>query len=219
MKIPIAVRSNNVLFNGLMVLSGFTFMLVLLPLLRCLFDGETYSWGMQIYGMSFYSKGIQADYFILIPLLAFYLFYYFSFYWLKNRKLFYTTLIIWWLLNFGNLLYDIIKNGDTMFHGDTLDVHVSLTKIIVPFAMLTLLWIIWIILKDKKLQTVSISWARKNNSMALILICLLPIQALLLAFGEPHALTDEIGVILIIIQAFATAFVFIPTKKNNNHEI
>jgi hypothetical protein len=212
MKTPNAVRSSSFLFNGLMFVAGFSFMLVLLPLLRCLFDGETYSWGMQIYGISFFSRGIQADYFILIPLLSFYLLFYYSFYWLKNRSLFYVVLIVWWLLNFGNLLFDIFKNGDTMFHGDTLNIHISLTKIIVPFSIITLGWIIWIILKDKNLPIVNIPWAKRNKKFFIALISLLPIQAVLLATGEPHALTDEIGVVLIIIQSFLIALVFIPKK-------
>ena len=218
MKTPIAVRSSNGLFNGLMLLSGFTFMLILLPLLRCLFDGVTYSWGTQIYGISFFSKGIQPDYFILFPLFAFYLFYYYSFYWIKNRTLFYIALVLWWLLNFGNLLFDIIKNGDTMFHGDTLDVHISLTKIIIPFSVITLIWIIWIIIKDSKRPSDAIPWGKKNKKIGLLLLALIPIEAILLATGEPHALTDEIGVILIIIQSFATAFVFIPSQKTLRHE-
>ena len=40
MKTPIAVRLNNRLFNTLLIFSGITFMLVWLPLLRCLFDGN-----------------------------------------------------------------------------------------------------------------------------------------------------------------------------------
>lgn len=47
-----AVRPANGLFNGLMILAGFTFMLVWLPLLRCLFDGSSYSWGQWYYGLS-----------------------------------------------------------------------------------------------------------------------------------------------------------------------
>lgn len=219
MKTPIAIRPSNGLFNGLMFLSGFTFMLVLLPIVRCLFDGDTYSWGNQIYGISFFSKGIQPDYFILIPLLVFYLFFYYSFYWVKNRCLFYTALIIWWLLNFGNLLFDIIKNGDTMFHGDTLNVHISLSNIVIPFSVITVIWIVMIILKDKKRPKVSIPWTKKNKNLAIILLCLLPVQFVLLATGEPNTLTDEIGVVITIIQSFTVAFVFIPTKKINNHEI
>ena len=67
MKTPIAVRSNNALFNSLMIFSGITFMLVWLPLLRCLFDGKSYSWGQDYFGMPFQSTGIELDYFILIP--------------------------------------------------------------------------------------------------------------------------------------------------------
>jgi len=79
MKTPIAVRANNALFNSLMIFSGLTFMLVWLPLLRCLFDGETYSWGQNYFVITFSSTGIESGYFILIPFLMLYLLFFYSF--------------------------------------------------------------------------------------------------------------------------------------------
>lgn len=212
MKNVFAVRKSNGLFNGLMILSGITFMLVLLPLQRCLLDGESYSWGMNYFGMSFFSKGVQPDYFILIPFLLLYVLYFYAFYWVKNRILFYIMLVWYWIHNFGNLLFDILKNGDTEFHGDTLDIHISLSAIVIPLSVVFLIWIVAVILKDKKLAVVQIPWSRKNKIKAILILGILPIQALLYATGEPHGLTDEIGVILTILQSFLFGIIFIPTK-------
>ncbi len=212
MKTPIAVRESNGLFNSLMILSGITFMLVLLPLQRCLFDGTSYSWGQQYFGVSFNSTGIEPGYFILIPFLIFFIGYFYSFYWIKNRTIFYAFLGLFWVHNFGNLLFDIIKNGDTMFHGDTLDVHVSISWIIIPLSIIFLIWILAIIYKDRKMENVEITWSKRNNLKALVILGVLPIQALLYATGEPHGLTDEISVIITILQSFLFGIIFIPRK-------
>ncbi len=212
MKTSIAVRQNNSLFNFFMVFSGLTFMLVWLPILRCLFDGNTYSWGQNYFGFSFSSSGVQTDYFILIPFLLFFALFFYSFYWIKNRTVFYGLLVLWWVHSFGNFIYDIIVNGDTEFHGDTLNVHVSLSMIVIPLAISMLLLIVAIIVKDRKLEAVNISWDKKNNKKAMLILGVLPLQAILFATGEPHALTDEISVLITILQSFLIPIIFFPTK-------
>jgi len=216
MKTPIAVRKSNGLFNSLMIFSGITFMLVLLPLQRCLFDGNSYSWGQQYFGFSFNSTGIEPGYFILIPFLILFLLYFYSFYWIKNRIIFYGMLGWFWVHNFGNLLFDIIKNGDSMFHGDTLNVHISISMIVIPLSVLFLFLIILIIYKDRKLDNVEIAWSKRNNLKALFILGVLPIQALLYATGEPHGLTDEISVIITISQSFLFGIIFIPREQSKS---
>ena len=186
MKTPVAVRVSNPLFNSFMIFTGFTFMLVWLPVLRCLFDGKSYRWGQNYFGISFFSKGIEPDYFILIPFLGLFGLLYYSFYWIKNRTVFYVLLAWWWIHHFGNYLYDIYKNGDTMFHGDTLGIHVSLTVVVIPLALITLLWIGLIIRKDSRMETVHIPWAKRNKLKAVLFLSPLIIQAILFAIGEPH---------------------------------
>jgi hypothetical protein len=212
MKTLIAVRPNNALFNSLMIFSGLTFMLVWLPLLRCLFDGKTYSWGQNYFGINFFSSGIESGYFILIPFFLLYLLFFYSFYWIKNRTIFYVMLAWFWIHNFGNLLFDIIKNGDTEFHGDTLNVHISISMIIIPLSIIAFIWIIAVIRKDKKLLEANIPWSKTNNYKALFILAPLPIQAILYATGEAHGLTDEISVIITIIQSFLMAIIFFPKK-------
>ena len=112
-------------------------------------------------------------------------------------------MLIWfWIHNFGNLLFDIIKNGDTEFHGDTLNVHISISMIVIPLSIIALIWIIAVIRKDKKVAEVNIRWNKTNTRKALIILAPLPIQAILYTTGEAHGLTDEISVIITIIQSF-----------------
>lgn len=190
-------------------------MLVWLPLLRCLFDGKSYSWGQGYFGFSFRSAGIESDYFILIPFLLLFIAFFYSFYWIKNRTVFYGLMILWWIHTFGNLLFMIIRDGDSTFHGDTLDVHISISMIVIPLSILALLLILAIILKDRKLQEVAISWNRKNTIKALLILGPLPLQAIMYATGEPHGLTDEISVIITILQAFLIPTIFFPSKVKN----
>ncbi len=213
MKTPIAVRPNNVLFNFFMILTGITFMLVWLPLLRCLFDGSTYSWGQTYFGFNLYSAGVQADYFMLFPFLMLFVFLYYSFYWVKNRTIFYVLLVLWWIHSLGNFIYDIIKNGDTGFQGETLDVQISISMIVIPLSIIMLLLIIAVIRKDRKLTEVNIPWNKKNNLKAILILGVIPIQAILYATGEAHGLTDEISVIITILQSFLIPIIFFPSKQ------
>lgn len=212
MKNWIAVRTNTPLFNVLLFLIGITFMLVWLPLLRCLFDGSTYSWGQWYFGTQFSSAGISADYFILIPFLLLYLALFYSFYYLKNRTVFYGLLVAWWVHFWGNFLLDIFVHGDTMFHGDTLNVHVSLSAIVVPLAVAALLLIVVVIRKDRQMEAVSLPRTNAKQLFTWIILAPLPLQAILFMVGEPHALTDEISVLITIAQSLAMPFIFTPGK-------
>ncbi|PHN03300.1 ubiquinol cytochrome C oxidoreductase [Flavilitoribacter nigricans] len=212
MKNWIAVRSNNLLFNFLLFFIGLTFMLVWLPLLRCFFDGASYSWGQWYFGRQLSSAGVSADYFILIPFLLLYVALFHAFYYQKNRLVFYGLMIAWWFHFWGNLLLDIFVHGDTLFHGDTLNVHVSLTAIILPLALLALLLIVAVIRKDQTMETVNLPRSSTGNLRTWIILGPLPLQAVLFMIGEPHALTDEIAVLITIVQSLAIPFLFTPGR-------
>ncbi|WP_282079137.1 hypothetical protein [Aquimarina algiphila] len=216
MKTPIAIRSRNNLVNILSLCVGLTFITTWLPLLRALFDGKSYSWGMSYYGISFSGKGLTLDYTILIVFAFLYFLFFYSFNWVKNRLIFYVLIIWWWFHSFGNLLYDIIKNGDTVFHGDTLNIHVSISTIIIPLAIASMLLVVTIIYKDRKLPNTNIPWNRLNNIKALIVLSPLVLQMILFVIGEPHGITDSIAVIITIIQCFVVHLIFKPTKVKSS---
>lgn len=46
----------------------------------------------------------------------------------------------------------------------------------------------------------ALAWTRTNKGWGWTLISLLPIQFVLLRFGQPHGTTDQIGVVLTILQ-------------------
>jgi len=139
----IAYRTNQTLKSVLLYIIALTFMLVWLPLLRSLFDGISYEWGMTYFGIIFRGAGISIDYLFLIAQMVFYAILFYSSYWSRQRWIFYVALVIWFLHNFGNLLMEIILEGDTMFHGETLNVHVSLTAIVIPLSIVTSIVFVW----------------------------------------------------------------------------
>lgn len=210
----IALRYGNRLYNTLLFLAGITFMLIWLPLLRCLFDGSSYTWGQSYFGLQLQSAGLQADYGFLILSLLFYAALFFSFYWLKNRKLFFGLLLLWFIHSFGNFLFILIVEGDVMFHGDTLGVHISLLSIILPLSALALILIGLAVRKDLRSMDVQVPWGKINRRRALILLAPLPIQAVFFATGEPHNITDQIAVIIAIIQALTIWWIFVPEKAD-----
>jgi hypothetical protein len=59
----------------------------------------------------------------------------------------------------------------------------------------------------------AIVWSRRNTILALIILGPLPIQAILLATGEPHGLTDKIGVLISIAQCFVIPFIVRPYRS------
>ncbi len=211
----LAVRKNNTLVNALLIFCGFTFMLVWLPVLRCLFDGSSYRWGQGYFGISLASEGLQPDYLVLLLFLGLYLALFYAAYWVANRSIFYMLLLWWWLHVFGSLIFEIIRSGDTMFHGDTLNVHISLKSIVYPLAIVALVLMVLVIMKDRKQEDHAIPWSRSNRIKAGILLIPILLQAFLFSMGEPHGITDQIGVVIAIFQAVLFPVIFFPVKSRS----
>ncbi len=202
MKTFIATRKPNTWTNFLTPLLSLTFMLVWLPTLRSVFVGSSYEWGTSYYGLLFGGAGVNADFLFLVVQLLFYTALFTSMFWARKRIWFYWLLIVWFLHVFGNLLADIAINGDTVFHGDTLNVHISITWIVVPLSVLALMLVARVVRTDRKAPQQQIPWNTVNTRRLWLVFGLLPVQAVLLAIGEPHGTTDEIGVIIAIVQCF-----------------
>lgn len=205
-----AVRPRNTPFSILQILFGFSFIVVWLPLLRCVADGQSYSWGTTYFGTQFFSKGVTTDYFILPVFFLGFLLLFWSVHYAKNRMLFYGLLFIWFIHVFGNLSYDILFLGDTEFHGDTLGIHVSLSAIVFPLAILSLILGIWAVMKDIKMAPVAVPWNKRNRSGLWVILISTFVAAILFSLGTPHGSTDQVGVIIAIIQSFAWPFIFRP---------
>lgn len=206
----VAHRSSSRLSTWLTLIVSLTFMLVWLPLLRSLFDGSSYQWGMNYFGFQLQGAGITPSYMFLVVQLVFYVALFVSMYRVQNRKVYYVLLLLWFVHVFGNLLADIAINGDTRFEGDTLGVSISLFWIVLPLSALALLLIFLAIRADGRATPQSIPWNAKNRTLLWLILGPLPIQAILLASGEPHGVTDQIGVVLTIVQCFLLPLVVRP---------
>lgn len=209
-----AIRENNGLFNTMLFLIGLTFMITWLPMVRSLFDGVSYQWGTNYFGRMISGKGITPAYLFLVTQLLFYALLFISFYWIKNRMFNHILLAIWWIHIFGNLLFELVSEGNTMFHGDTMNVHVSLSAIVIPLSVLALILLVLAIRRDQNSDIKAIPWSKRNKMLAWITFGPLPIQAILLATGEPHGITDQIGVIISILQCFMIPFVVRPYQRH-----
>jgi hypothetical protein len=211
MKQLLAYRSPNAWSRVLAFLISVTFMIVWLPFIRSLFDGVTYVWGMSYFGFAIHGAGVTPAFSFLVLQLAFYAALIVGMYRMKNRLLYHILLAVWWINVFGNLLFDIAVNGDTMFHGDTLNVHISITMIVVPLSLLALLIVaLFIRSESSALLPEPGPWTPRNSQLTNIFLISLPVLFILLFFGEPHALTDEIGVLIAIAHCFYLPIVFRP---------
>jgi len=211
-----AYRTPNFWTNALSVFISITFMIVWLPFIRSIFDGKSYIWGTQYFGFSISGAGVTPSFIFIISQLVLYSMIIIGLYRMKNRKLYGILLAVWWINVFGNLLYDIFKNGDTMFHGDTLNVHVSLTTIIIPLAAIAMFLIVQVLRTEK--EKAAISWTKKNGTLLYIFVGMLPVLFVLLSTGETSGTTDQIGVIIAIAQCFYIPAIFRPYGYKESYQ-
>ncbi len=211
MKNLIAYRKPTVWKNVLAFLISVTFLVVWLPFLRSVFDGASYPWGTNYFGFFISGNGITPEFLFVVIQLVFYVILMYSMYWMRNRIVFYILALLWFINSFGNLLFDIAVNGDTLFHGETLNVHISLFWVVLPLSAISLLLIYQVIREDAQSAETAYRWTPKNSMRLLLILGPLPLQALLLASGEPDGITDQVGVIMSISQCLLLPFVYKPS--------
>lgn len=216
MKTPIAYKHSTKLLTGLSILISLTFIIVWLPFLRSIFDGISYQWGLVYFGFGISGAGVTPSFIFVILQLLLYAALLWSMYWVKNRVVFRFLLAFWWLNVFGNLLSDIIINGGTMFHGDTLNVHVSLTWIVVPLSLLALFLIYRVIRQDQSTPVMNTQWSPKNRIFLLLILGPVAIEGVLFSMGEPDGVTDQIGVFMALAQAFLIPLILRPSSGKEN---
>lgn len=212
----VAHRNSSRLSTWLSLIISLTFLMVWLPLLRSVFDGNSYQWGMGYFGLQLHGTGLSPSYLFLVIQLVFYVALFFSMYRVQNRKVYYGLLLLWFVHVFGNLLADIAINGDTTFEGDTFGISISLFWIILPLSALALLLVLLAIRADRRAIPQSIPWNAKNQKMLWLILGVLPIQAILLASGKPDGVMDQIGVILTIVQCFLLPLIVRPYGVGGN---
>ena len=66
------------------------------------------------------------------------------------------------------------------------------------FAVLVVVWVFRDLRSDRRREAPP--WTRTNKILTIGLLALLPVQFVLLRFGEPQSTIDQIGVVLTILQ-------------------
>ena len=190
------------LLKLILVLTAFTMITVWLPLVRGLMDGETYQWGHSLFGIGFGGSGVDGYYWLLalegvFSVALIYLG------WRGARQPFHWLLLARNMLFAASAFYSAISFPEQYrFRGDTLGVDVSLAWVAPLFwGVLLLLSIIWVVRDLRRIEPRIVPpWNRTNTILLAITLSLIPLQFVLLRFGEPHGTTDKIGVILTMLQ-------------------
>ena len=180
-----------------------TMMIVVwLPLMRAIMDGETYQWGVIIFGTMFHGKGLDGDTWLLVVELI-----YGSalmFFGLRGARSPFMWLLIGWITFFAaNAWFGIITDPDRMrFEGETLGVSLNIgiiKTIIHTIAFILMAMWVKVELASNRVREVA-PWGKRNNLFLIIVAIAIPVEYLLLHFGPTHGLTDKIGVFLTIGQ-------------------
>jgi len=178
------------------------FMLVFswLPLVRVLMDGVSYTWGTTHFGHTFSSAGWHLDAWLLVAKAA--LLGGLLFGALRGAGiLFRQVLVFWSLLLAADVMQAAIRDpGGFEFHGDTLGIHLNLgLAVVLVVAGFAALAIYWVVREGRRGEPERhVPWTRRNARLLRLFAALLPLQFVLLRFGEPHGTTDAIGVLITI---------------------
>lgn len=192
----------NRILKAILIWTMLTMLITWLPLVRGAMDGNSYQWGNSFWGMQLGGSGVGGDYWLLIvqAVLGLAVLY---FGWRGARPPFHWLLLLWHVPLAVQAFYEAFTHPeDYRFQGDTLGVDVSLAWVgplfFGGFALLALFWVVRDLKKNR--EKVSIEWTRTNRILFVIVLGLLPIQFVLLRFGEQHGPRDQAGVILTMLQ-------------------
>jgi hypothetical protein len=192
----------------LLAWTALTTLVFWLPLVRSLMDGDTYEWGF----IGFGGNGLHGD--LWLPTLGVALALSVrGLGWRGARMPFHALLLLWIVpLGAGATWLSITQAEDFRFKGDTLGVDVSLAPVgILLFGGMAALAVFWVIrdLRSGRRRE-ALPWTRTNKVLGFALIAPLPVQLILLRFGEPHGTTDQVGVVLTILQWMLSGAAFRP---------
>lgn len=206
------------ILKAILIWTMITMILVWLPLVRGVMDGESYQWGNSFWGMHVGGSGVGGQYWLLVLQAAFGLaLLYLG--WRGARQPFHWLLLLWHIPLGVQAFYDAFTSpGDYRFRGDTLGVDVSLAWVgplfFGGFALLALFWVVRDLKKNR--EKVFIAWTRTNRILLVIVLSLLPIQFVLLRFGEQHGPRDQAGVILTMLQWLLITLALYPWSSRNS---
>ena len=198
------------LLRAILGWTAVTLLLVWLPLVRGVMDGVSYVWAKSYWGLAVGGSGVGGYYWLLLVegLVGL------SILWLGWRggqPPVRWLLLIWHGVLGTNSIYESIRNPEQYrFRGDTLGIDVSLAWVgPLFFGGFFLLCLLWAIRDRRSVQERSLpSWSRTNTSWLAALLFVIPVQFVLLRFGDEHGLTDQIGVVVTIAQCLLLGRIF-----------
>src|SRR5262245_41733513 len=169
-----------------------------LPLVRSLMDGDSYEWGF----FAFRGYGLHGD--LWLPAVSVMLA--LAIRWLgwRGARLPFHALLLLWLvpIGAGGAYLSITRPDDFTFQGDTMGLEIPLAPVGIllfgGFAALAVFWAIRDLRSGRRREAPP--WTRANTILVSALLALLPIQFILLRFGEPRGTMDKIGVVITIVQ-------------------
>lgn len=185
------------LLRFLLILFAWTTLLFWLPAVRSLFDGISYEWGV----FGFHGKGLGGDYWFTALASACAL----TVQWLGWRRHRITAkwlLLAWFGFLAAVAAYLAVAAPESFrFRGDTLGVDISLAWVAPLLFGAAVAMAITLLLKERRrVPAQAPRWTRRNTVWLGGLIALLPLQLVLLRFGQPDGITDQVGVVLTIVQ-------------------
>ncbi len=209
------------LLKAILIWTIITLIIVWLPLVRGLMDGDSYQWGNSAWGFEFGGRGLHGDYWFLLLQAAFGLaLLYLG--WRGARQPFHWLLLLWHIqLALQSTYNSLTSPEDYRFKGDTLGVDVSLAWVgpllFGGFALLSIWWVVRDI-KTGQNRTAP-PWTVANRLLLLIVVGLLPIQFVLLRFGPQHGPGDQVGVILTMLQWALINLGLFPWSRTQRQEV
>jgi hypothetical protein len=195
-----------------------TYMLVFswLPLVRILMDGDSYRWGTTHFGVAFSAAGWEANAWLLVFKSSLLI----GLLWGALRganALFRVVLLVWSLALAADVMHTVITDSDGFeFHGETLGIHLNLGwPVVLVTCGFTALALFWVIRDWRRGGTARrVPWTAGNTRGVIIFLALLPLQFLLLRFGEPYGTTDAIGVLVTIASCPLLAWALYPRSPS-----
>lgn len=188
------------LLKAILIWTAFVGVFFWLPTVRGLMDGPSYEWGLGVIGGS----GLGGDYWV-IALVAIFTAATLYLGWRGGRGPF-AALLLLWHVPFGLLgLAGVLFYLDAIppLRGDTLDFEMSLTwAALIPtlFAAMAIWWVVRQRRGGQAGDRQPHAWTAANRVIGLIAVALVPVQFFLLRPGEPHDATDQLGVLLTMLQ-------------------
>jgi hypothetical protein len=195
-------RKPDRLLKVILILTSLTMIVVWLPLIRGLMDGNSYEWGGSFLGNDYGGTGLGGQYWLVvleaaIAIAIVYLG------WRGARQPFHWLLLLWNVSGAINAFYNTIKfPEDYRIQGDTLGIDLSVAWVGPLFwSALTLLSVLWIVRDFRRSEAgVGAGWGRANTVLLVLVLGLLPIQFVLLRFGAPLSRMDQLGVVVTLLQ-------------------